>query len=274
MIRQPHHWLAAMTAVLLLTTSASSWAGSGTGQRASIDESFDASAAELIGVAGHVSIRHHDGHDIRLRAEGPKRWISDLVRRTEAGVLVVNAGSLGGSAINIASGPGARAETRIGSLTITSEGGVAIGGSADDPPKVELYVPTGTPLTVTAAAGEWDIVALKAPLSFELVGGEVRAGAMTSARLSVRGGGQIEVARVDGDLHADIAGSGSITVLAGSVTSLKSSIAGTGSVIVQAPAERAELAVSGVGSIEVQKVRQEPKVRISGLGTVRTGYRP
>lgn len=111
-------------------------------------------------------------------------------------------------------------------------------------------------------------------LSFELVGGEVRAGAMTSARLSVRGGGEIEVARVDGDLHADIAGSGSITVLAGSVTSLKSSIAGTGSVIVQAPAERAELAVSGVGSIEVQKVRQEPKVRISGLGTVRTGYRP
>lgn len=276
MIRQPHHWLAALSAVLLLTTSASSssWAKSGTGQRASIDESFDASAAELIGVAGHVSIRLHDGHDIRLRAEGPKRWISDLVRRTEAGVLVVNARSLSGSAINIVSGPGARAETRIGSLTITSEGGVAIGGSAEDAPEVELYVPTGTPLTVTAAAGEWDIAALKAPLSFELIGGEVRAGAMTSARLSVRGGGEIEVARVDGDLHADIAGSGTITVLAGSVTSLKSSIAGTGSVVVQAPAERAELAVSGVGSIEVQKVRQEPKVRISGLGTVRTGYRP
>ena len=202
------------------------------------------------------------------------RWISDLVRRTEAGVLVVNAGSLSGSAINIASGPGARAETRIGSLTITSEGGVAIGGSAEEPPEVELYVPTGTPLTVTAAVGEWDVAALKAPLSFELMGGEVTVGAVTSARLSVRGGGEMEVARVDGDLHADIAGSGSITVLAGSVTSLKSSIAGTGSVIVQAPAERAELAVSGVGSIEVQKVRQEPKVRISGLGTVRTGYRP
>lgn len=84
MIRQPHQWLAAMTAVLLLTTSASSWAGSGTGQRASIDESFDANAAELIGVAGHVSIRHHDGHDIRLRAEdrsaGSAIWSGGLKR--------------------------------------------------------------------------------------------------------------------------------------------------------------------------------------------------
>lgn len=280
MNRQPPHWLAVLTAALLLTASASSssQAGSGAIQRASIDETFEAGSAELIGVAGRVSIRLHDGHDIRLRAEGPKRWISDLVRRTEAGVLVVNAGSLsgsvGGSAVTIASGPGARAETRIGSLSITSDGGVAIGGSTEAPPEVELYVPPGTPLTVTGAVGEWDIAALKAPLALELMGGKVRAGAMTSARLSVRGGGEIEIARVDGDLHADIAGSGSITVLAGAVTSLKSSIAGTGSVVVQAPAERAELAVSGVGSIEVQKVRQEPKVRISGLGTVRTGYRP
>ncbi len=133
MNRQPPHWLAVLTAALLLSASAStsSWAGSGAIQRASIDETFEAGSAELIGVAGRVSIRLHDGHDIRLRAEGPKRWISDLVRRTEAGVLVVNAGSLtgsvGGSAVTIASGPGARAETRIGSLSITSDGGVAIG---------------------------------------------------------------------------------------------------------------------------------------------------
>jgi len=279
MIRHRSHLLAVLTAAFLLTLSSSSWAEAGISQRASIDETFEASAAELIGVAGRVHIRLYNGHGIRLRAEGPKRWISDLVRRTEESVLVVNAGSLDGSSVNIATGPGARAETHIGSLSIMSDGGVSVGGVstsgvAEAPPEVELFVPPGTPLTVTAAVGQWEIEALKAPLTLEVAGAEVSAGAVTDARLSVRGSGDIKVARVDGDLHADVAGSGSITVLSGTVTNLKASIAGTGSVLVQAPAEHADLAVSGVGSIEVQKVRQEPKVRISGLGTVRTGYRP
>ena len=127
---------------------------------------------------------------------------------------------------------------------------------------------------MTAAVGKWEIAALKAPLTLGVAGAEVSAGAMTDAHLSVRGSGDITVARVEGDLNADVAGSGNIKVLGGAVNVLKASIAGTGSVLVQAPAERADLAVSGLGSIEVQKVRQEPKVRISGLGTVRTGYRP
>ena len=44
MNRQPPHWLAVLTAALLLTASAStsSWAGSGAIQRASIDETFEA----------------------------------------------------------------------------------------------------------------------------------------------------------------------------------------------------------------------------------------
>ena len=267
MKRPRSHRLAVLTAAFLLTISASAscQAGSRTGQRASIDETFEASAAELIAVAGRVYVRLYDGYGIRLRAEGPKRWISDLVRRTEAGVLVVNAGSLDGSQVNIAASPGARA----GSLNVMSDG-----GPAEDPPEVELFVPPGTPLTATVAAGQWDIAALKAPLALEVAGAEVSAGAMTDARLSVRGGGDIKVAQVEGDLQADIAGSGSITVLAGSVNNLKATIMGTGSVLVQAPAERADLAVSGDGWIEVRKVRQEPKVRISGLGAVRTGYRP
>jgi hypothetical protein len=276
MKRHRSHRLAVLTAAILLTTSASaaSWAASGTGQRSSIDETFEADAAELIGIAGRVHVRLHDGHGIRLKADGPKRWISDLVRRTEENVLVVNGGSLSGSSLNIATGPGARAETRIGSISILSDGGASTGGAAEDPPEVELFVPSGTPLMVTAAVGQWDIAALKAPLSLEVAGAEVSAGAMTDARLSVRGSGDIKVARVDGDLQAHVVGSGSITVLAGTVNTMKASIAGTGNVLVQAPADRADLAVSGVGSIEVQKVWQEPKVRISGLGMVRTGYRP
>jgi hypothetical protein len=268
--------VAALTATLLLILSASCQAGAGIGtsQRASIDETFEASAVELNGIAGRVHIQLHDGHGIRLRAEGPKRWINDLVRRTEERVLVMNAGSLTGSSVNIATGPGARAETRIGSLNITPNGGVSVGGMAEAPPEVELFVPQGTPLTVTAAVGKWEIAALKAPLALEVAGAEVSAGAMTDAHLSVRGSGDITVARVEGDLNADVAGSGNIKILGGAVNALKASIVGTGSVLVQAPAERADLAVSGLGSIEVQKVRQEPKVRISGLGTVRTGYRP
>jgi hypothetical protein len=267
MKRHHPHWLAVLTAAILLTMSASAScrAESRTSQRASIDETFEAGAAELIGVAGRVYVLLHDGHGIRLRAEGPKRWISDLVRRMEAGVLVVNGGSLD---------DGSPVETSVGSRNVKPDGGVASGGAAEDPPEIELFVPVGTPLTATAASGRWEIAPLKASLALEVVGAEVSAGAMTDARLSVRGGGDIKVAEVEGDLYADIAGSGSITVLSGVVNNLKAGVAGTGSVLVQAPAERADLAVSGDGSIEVLKVLREPKVRISGLGTVRTGYRP
>jgi hypothetical protein len=276
MKRHHPHWLAVLAAAILLTMSASAScrAESRTSQRASIDETFEAGAAELIGVAGRVHVLLHEEHGIRLRAEGPKRWISDLVRRTEAGVLVVNGGPLDGSSVNVAAGPGALAETRVDSRIVKPDGDAASGGAAEDPPEIELFVPVGTPLTATATGGHWEIAALKAPLALEVVGAEVSAGAMTDARLSVRGGGDIKVAEVDGDLYADVAGSGSITVLAGVVNNLKAVITGTGSVLVQTPAEHADLAVSGDGSIEVLKVLREPKVRISGLGMVRTGYRP
>ena len=259
--------LAALTVAIPLTMSASAScrAESRTSQRASIDETFEAGAAELIGIAGRVHVLLHEEHGIRLRAEGPKRWITDLVRRTEAGVLVVNGGSLD---------DGSPVDTRVGSRNVLTDGGAANGGAAEDPPEIELFVPVGTPLTATATGGHWEIAALRAPLALEVVGAEVSAGAMTDARLSVRGGGDIKVAEVEGDLYADVAGSGSITVLAGVVNNLKAGVAGTGSVLVQTPAERADLAVSGDGSIEVRKVLREPKVRISGLGTVRTGYRP
>ena len=45
-----------------------------------------------------------------------------------------------------------------------------------------MFVPPGTPLTATVAAGQWDIAALKAPLALEVAGAEVSAGAMTDAR--------------------------------------------------------------------------------------------
>ena len=117
------HWLVVLAAAIPLTmpTSASCRAESRTSQRASIDETFEADAAELIGIAGRVHVLLHDEHGIRLRAEGPKRWISDLVRRTEAGVLVVNGGSLDGSSVNIAAGPGALAETRVDSRNAKPE---------------------------------------------------------------------------------------------------------------------------------------------------------
>ena len=86
-----------------------------------------------------VYIRLYDGYGIRLRAEGPKRWISDLVRRTEARVLVVNAGSQrivgqyrgrsGCSGRNPHRVPGHDVERRV----------------AEAPPEVELFVPPKAP---------------------------------------------------------------------------------------------------------------------------------
>lgn len=54
---------------------------------------------------------------------------------------------------------------------------------------------------------------------------------------------------------------------------LTASIAGTGTIRVQAPAERADLSISGIGTIDADRIARKPSVRVSGVGTVRTGFR-
>lgn len=239
--------------------------------RATIDESFGAGALDLRGVAARVNVRLHDSGTIRLRATGPASWIGDLSRHAEDGALVVSAAPVqsfrAGSAVTIASGFGARAVTRIGGLTMTSE---ATGG---DPPEVELWVPAGTPLTVTGAVGEWDIADLRAPLTIEVTAGQIAVGAVTDGRVRVLGSGAVTVARVDGDLTADLSGAGDITVAGGRVDMLTASIAGTGTIRVRAPAESADLSISGIGTIDADRIARKPSVRVSGVGTVRTGFR-
>ncbi|EWY38076.1 hypothetical protein N825_15195 [Skermanella stibiiresistens SB22] len=268
----PWNRLGRQLAAAVLTTGLVTGAAAAARDRASIDETFTAKAADLRGVAGHVHVRLHDGPGIRLKAEGPRSWMGELSRRTERGTLVVTAGSLSvassGSSVNIASGFGARAVSQIGGFTLSSGD-----QGEDDLPEVELWVPRGTPLTATGMVGDWEIGDLKAPVRLDVSSGRVTAGAVTDGDLSVHGGGTVAVARVDGDLDADLAGAGGITVGGGKVGMLKASITGTGSIRVQAPVERADLSISGIGSIDVDRIREEPTVRVSGLGTVRTGSR-
>lgn len=240
--------------------------------RTTIDESFGAGALDLRGLAARVNVRLHDSGTIRLRATGPASWIGDLSRHAEDGALVVSAGPVqgfrAGSAVTIATGFGARAVTRIGGLTMATE------GTGDgDLPEVELWVPAGTPLTATSTVGEWDIADLRAPLTIEVAAGQVAAGAVTDATVRILGSGAVTVARVDGDLGADLSGAGDITVAGGRVDMLTASIAGTGTIRVQAPAERADLAISGIGTIDADRIVRKPSVRVSGVGTVRTGFR-
>lgn len=240
--------------------------------RATIDESFGAGALDLRGLAARVHVRLHDSGTIRLRATGPASWIDDLSRYAKDGALVVTAAPVqgfgAGSAVTIATGFGARAVTRVGGLTIRSE------GTGDgDLPEVELWVPAGTPMTATGAVGEWDIADLRAPLAIEVTAGQAAAGAVTDATVRILGSGAVTVARVDGDLTADLSGAGDITVGGGRVDMLTASIAGTGTIRVQAPADRADLSISGIGTIDADRIARKPSVRVSGVGTVRTGLR-
>jgi len=244
----------------------------GAEMRATIDENHKATAAVLEGLAGKVSVRTHDGPGIRLKAEGPKSWIDSLGRDVNHGTLVVRAPettvSTPNSTVTIAMSPGARAETRIGTVTTQVQG-----DKADELPDVILWMPVGTPLTVTGAVGDWDIGSLTAPLSLEVSSAQISIGTISRGRLAIRGSGDITVERVDGDLTASIAGSGSIAVLAGRVDHLTASVTGSGAISITAPADHADLNLSGRGSIDVSKVNHQPTVQMSGLGTVRTGVR-
>jgi len=240
--------------------------------RATIDENHKATAAVLEGLAGKISIRTHDGPGIRLKAEGSKSWIDGLGRGVNHGTLVLSAPettmSTANSNMTIAMVPGARAETRIGTVATQAQG-----EKADELPDVILWMPVGTPLTITGAVGDWDIGSLTAPLNLEVSSAQISAGAISRGRLAIRGSGDITVERVDGDLTTSIAGSGSIAVLAGQVDHLTASVAGSGAININAPADHADLNLSGMGSIDVAKVNHQPTVQISGLGTVRTGVR-
>jgi hypothetical protein len=139
--------------------------------------------------------------------------------------------------------------------------------------------------------GNWTIANTRGRLRLDQAGaGQSRAGSAGSADLSVAGSGRIAILSVgdgmtaissgSGDIAADqvsgqidvrIAGTGDVTVAAGSVTRMDASIAGSGNIRMEGVAQSLNATVTGSGDVVVKHVSGPVIRRVFGPGSVRVG---
>ncbi len=139
--------------------------------------------------------------------------------------------------------------------------------------------------------GAWTIANVAERLRVDQAGsGDARAGDAGTAELSVagsgnvsiqtiRGGGtavssgsgDITVASLSGPLDARIAGSGDIRVLAGRISHMTASVAGSGDVSFGGTAQSLNASIAGSGGVRVARVNGSVTKQVFGSGEVRVG---
>ena len=154
---------------------------------------------------------------------------------------------------------------------------------------VTITVAPGTAVKVDNYIGDAEIGSIRAALKMNTTGGEVRVGDVTDADVAIAGSGDIRLGRVDGDLDASIAGSGSVNagdthdadveIAGGGEIRLGSvrgdfdvDIAGSGEVYAVAVNGKVNIDVAGSGDVKIDGGTADPfKVDIAGSGDVRFG---
>jgi hypothetical protein len=100
--------------------------------------------------------------------------------------------------------------------------------------------------------------------------GEVSVGAVAEgANVDIAGSGSVTIASLTGDLSADGAGSGNVTVQGGSVGEANVDLAGSGDVDIAAPVRRLVVSIIGSGDVDVQGEVGDIEAEIAGSGSVR-----
>ncbi len=100
--------------------------------------------------------------------------------------------------------------------------------------------------------------------SADIVVGAVAEG----AEIDIAGSGSVTMASLNGFLNSDGAGSGSVTVQGGSVTSAEIDLAGSGGVTITAPVQSLNVSIVGSGDVEVAGVVGTLEAEIAGSGNV------
>ena len=117
-------------------------------------------------------------------------------------------------------------------------------------------------------AGSGDVHAAHAgELKVEIAGsGDVTVASASRLEASIAGSGDVRLRRVDGDIHAHIAGSGDVFVDDGHATLVSADIAGSGDVKFGGEADLVDAHIMGSGDVEVpRRARRGPQVG-DGLG--------
>jgi hypothetical protein len=99
--------------------------------------------------------------------------------------------------------------------------------------------------------------------------GELAVGAVAQdADVDIAGSGQVRIASLNGDLSADGAGSGNLSVLAGAINDANVDLAGSGDVDIAAPVRSLTVSIVGSGSLDVAGEVGDIEADIAGSGNV------
>lgn len=107
-------------------------------------------------------------------------------------------------------------------------------------------------------------------LNVDLAGsGDVQTGAIAAgADIDVAGSGSVTIASLTGALNSDGAGSGSVVVQGGAVTTASIDLAGSGDIEIAAPVESLDVSIVGSGDVAVRGVVGSIDAEIAGSGNV------
>jgi hypothetical protein len=133
--------------------------------------------------------------------------------------------------------------------------------------RIALTVPRGTALDVSGLIGDAKIGDTMGRLRFEAVATKAEIGEVKTAKISLAGSGNLTVAKVDGELHMSIAGSGKIRV--GSTGPVHADIAGAGDAKLGDIHGGLKLSIAGSGDVAAKSVNGAVKVSIAGSGSVK-----
>jgi hypothetical protein len=98
----------------------------------------------------------------------------------------------------------------------------------------------------------------------------IDAGRTRAARIKLEGLGDVDVAAVDGPLHASVEGLGNVHVKGGHVTDMVAQLEGLGSIRFDGVAETLDASADGMGSIRVPNVKTVLRKRVDGLARIKT----
>lgn len=241
--------------------------------KASIEKSFAAEKIALRNLSAELHIDADNGTTVRVTASGEKRVLDALQWKMSGAHLEISQPPMQAShnAVHVERN---MVITRDGGRSTTIIGGTSSANASKSMSlALHVAVPRDVPVTVSSFAGNLDIGTLSAPVSVELLSGTLSAGRLGPARLSIVGGGEIAVARIDGSLDLEIAGSGDITVQDGDMPFLSLETSGASTVFVGGRVGAARLSLNGVSTVTVAHVDREPEVDANGVTSLRIGNR-
>lgn len=256
-------------------------------------KTYSARNLEVRDVVADLDVQVHQASNVEVTIVGPASEVKGIRVNQQGDTVVIEGegGEATGGGVTIISGRGSSV-TRVGRIrgasvvigggTIIRRGGgsiiagdivggqnVVITGNGENQTKITVKVPKGSAVNLSGVSGNSVVGDTDGTLQVNTSDGNVNAGRVSNATLSVQGSSDINIREVNGVLTISIMGSGDVRVDSGKVSALAINVMGSGDATFNGQAETATLTVMGSGDIRVANVKNRPSKNVMGSGSIR-----